>query len=292
MVESYFHFTKMHGLGNDFVLLDTISQNLKIDPLLIRRIADRHYGIGCDQVLIVEAPYEPDLDFNYRIFNADGKEVEQCGNGARCFGRYVYDQGLTDKKNLLIGTLAGRISIDLSDIDNIEVNMGAPIFNPKLIPFNAKVALPLPVLGRFRIQLNKVEREVTVLSMGNPHCVINVHTIKEAPLEEIGNLLQNHPAFPKGVNVSFIEVLARNHIKCRTFERGVGETFACGSAACAGVVCGILQKELNAEVKVDMTGGSLTVKWDGEETGAVFLSGPAKSVFQGEFCLKTREAST
>jgi diaminopimelate epimerase len=280
-------FTKMHGLGNDFVILDNISQAIKIDYALIRKIADRNFGIGCDQVLVVDPPMDPQLDFNYRIFNADGKEVAQCGNGARCFGRYVYEKGLIDKSHIQIGTSSGKMSINLCDLSHIQVDMGIPQFSPKAIPLNTKFAHKLANPGRYKINLLGNEREVTILSIGNPHCIISVPATSEAAVNEVGKALQNHPAFPKGVNVSFIQVLARNHVKCRVFERGVGETLACGSAACAAVIAGILHQELNSEVKVDMAGGSLTVSWQPQE--AVYLSGPAKSVFQGEFYLSTSE---
>jgi len=280
-------FTKMHGLGNDFVVLDNISQAIKVDHLLVRKIADRNFGIGCDQVLVVDPPSMPDVDFNYRIFNADGKEVAQCGNGARCFGRYVFASGLTDKKMIQIGTSNGKMEIDVSDLTHIRVDMGVPQFGAKAIPLNPKFAEKVSNPARYKINLLGNEREVTILSVGNPHCIISVPATSEAAVNEVGKALQQHPAFPKGVNVSFLQVLARNHAKCRVFERGVGETLACGSAACAAVIAGILQEELNSTVKVDMPGGSLTVSWTPDKP--VFLSGPAKSVFAGEFYLSTTE---
>lgn len=286
MMTSHIHFTKMHALGNDFVILDNISQNVKVDSALAQKLADRNFGIGCNQVLVVEPPNDPKLDFDYRIFNADGKEVTQCGNGARCFGRYVYDTGLTDKTLLHVGTLSGKISIDVSDLERIQVDMGSPQFSPKAIPLNVKETIKLPQQGRYKIELLGNNREVSILSMGNPHCVISVPATSEAAVNEVGMALQNHPAFPKGVNVSFVQVLARNHIKCRVFERGVGETLACGSAACAAVVMGVLQEELNPEVKVDMVGGSLIVNWQPEKS--VILSGAATSVFRGQFCMLTK----
>jgi len=275
------HFTKMHGLGNDFVVLDNITQSLKIEPRLIRRISDRNFGIGCDQILIVEPPTQPDLDFNYRIFNADGKEVSQCGNGARCIGRYIYDNGFSDKKVLKIGTLAGEITIVLSDLTSIQVDMGKPNFHPDSIPLKLNALTVLPLEGRYRIKIFNEERDVTILSLGNPHCVFLVFNTEEADVKAIGEALQKHPAFLKGVNVSFVQVLARNHIKCRVFERGVGETLACGTAACASVITGVLQEQLNPEVKVDMPGGALTVRWEAQ--GSAFLSGPTMNVFHGEF---------
>jgi diaminopimelate epimerase len=286
-MSTYIHFTKMHGLGNDFVVIDNVTQYIRLDPRLICRIADRNFGIGCDQVLVVEPPSDPTVDFNYRIFNSDGKEVSQCGNGARCFGRYVYERGLTGKKQLRLGTIAGNLSVDISDLSCIQVDLGEPQFSPKVIPLNIKAVTKLHNQGCYKIELLGNLRDVVILSMGNPHCVISVPATTEAAVMEVGKALQKHPAFPKGVNVSFMQVLARNHIKVRVYERGVGETLACGSAACAAVVAGILHEELNPEVKVDMTGGGLTVKW--ENQGSVLLSGPAIAVFHGEFSLMRQE---
>lgn len=276
-------FTKMQGVGNDFVLIDNISQNLVLEASLVRQIADRHFGIGCDQVLIAEPPSDPELDFTYRIFNSDGKEVAQCGNGARCFGRFVYERGLTDKTLLKVGTLSGPLSIDISDLSRIQVNMGQPRFDPRAIPLDLTAITALEKTARYRLTLPGLTRDVTVLSLGNPHCVISVPSVEEAPIAELGKALQNHPAFPAGVNVSFVQLLARNHIRCRVYERGAKETLACGSAACAAVIAGILQAELNPEVKVDLRGGVLTVNWRSEQP--VFLIGPAILVFQGEFSL-------
>lgn len=281
------HFTKMHGLGNDFVILDNITQSIKMEPALAKRLADRHFGIGCDQILLIEPPHEPNLDFTYRIFNADGKEVMQCGNGARCFGRYVYENGLTDKTLIQVGTLAGKIVIDVSDLSNIQVNMGRPQFSPVSIPLNSKEVFQLSDKGRYKIPLLGNERDVTILSLGNPHCVISVPATSEAAVSEVGIALQEHPAFPQGVNVTFLQVLARNHVKCRVFERGAGETFACGSAACAAVVAGVLQEELNREVKVDMGSGALTVRWDLDDF--IYLSGPTRTVFKGVFAMSHQE---
>lgn len=286
---THFHFTKMHGLGNDFVVIDNITQNVKIDSNLAKRIANRHFGIGCDQLLLIEPPYEPQLDFTYRIFNADGKEVTQCGNGARCFGRYVFENALTDKTVIQVGTLAGKLIIDVSDLTNIQVNLGRPLFSPNAIPLNLKDVLPLPAKGRYKITLLDNERDVTILSMGNPHCVIFVPATSEAAVNEVGMALQNHPAFPQGVNVTFLQVLAKNHVKCRTYERGTGETFSCGSAACAAVIAGVLQEELNREVKVDMGNGALTVRWDLDDY--VYLSGPTRTVFHGILALNQVEES-
>lgn len=280
-------FTKMHGIGNDFVILDNITQAIKITPLLIRRIADRHIGIGCDQVLIVEPPLEASMDFTYRIFNADGIEVAQCGNGARCFARYVYDRGLTDKTNLQLNTLNGTLNVNISDPTNIQVNMGKPVFEPSEIPLQTKGLSSAPQTGRYRMKLLGQEKELTVLSLGNPHAIVFVPSLSEPPVQAAGKALQKHAAFPKGVNLTFMQVLARNHVRCRVYERGVGETLACGSAACAAVIAGILQEELNPEVKVDMEGGSLTVRWHRDSD--VILSGSAISVFQGAFNLHAHD---
>lgn len=281
------HFTKMHGLGNDFVVVDNITQSVKIDSHLAKRIADRHFGVGCDQILLIEPPHEPDLDFTYRIFNADGKEVTQCGNGARCFGRYVFENALTDKTVIQVGTLAGKLIIDVSDLSNIQINLGRPQFSPAAIPLSLKDVFQLPPKGRYKITFLDNERDVTILSMGNPHCIIFVPATSEAAVNEVGMALQNHPAFPEGVNVTFLQVLARNHVKCRVYERGAGETFACGSAACAAVVAGVLQEELNREVKVDMGNGALTVRWDLDDY--VYLSGPTRTVFHGVLALNQTE---
>jgi len=276
-------FTKMHGLGNDFVVLDNIRQSLKMDTQLAKKIADRHLGIGCDQVLVVEPPSSPDVDFDYRIFNADGNEVMQCGNGARCLARYIHDHGLTDKKTILLATQSTKMSVSLEDLLSIEVNMGIPRFEPNAIPFQSNTAEPLGPQGRYRIQLSNQSKDITVMSLGNPHCTLTVPSLNEVAINELGAALQQHPAFVDGVNVSFLQVLAKNHAKCRVFERGVGETQACGSAACAAVMAGIIQNELNHEVQVDMLGGSLTVRWIPEQ--GLLLSGATASVFHGDFAL-------
>ena len=277
----------MHSLGNDFVIFDTIRQNAIVSPTLIRHIADRHCGIGCDQVLLVGPPFYSHLDFHYRIFNANGKEVTQCGNGARCFGRYVFEQGLTNKKLLKIGTLSGKMKINLHDLSAISVEIGVPQFAPAMIPLNSKKVTSISKNGRYKIHWQGNERVVHILSLGNPHCVMFVSSLQNVPVTEVGQALQRHPAFPEGVNVSFVQLLARNHIQCRVFERDVGETQACGSAACAAVAAGILQGELSREVQVSMPGGNLTVSWPMGKS--ILLSGPTKMVFQGTFCSKRPE---
>ncbi len=270
------HFSKMHGLGNDFMVVDGVTQNLYLSPDKIRQLADRHLGIGFDQLLVVEPPYDPDQDFHYRIFNADGGEVEQCGNGARCFARFVRLKGLTHKNRIQVSTQGGPLVLDLEGEDRVTVNMGVPNFEPGALPFRA----------------NKVEKTYllpteaqTVLagavSMGNPHCVIRVDDINSAPVESVGPLLERHERFPKGVNVGFMQVLNANHIKLRVFERGAGETQACGTGACAAAVIGQFQGLLGDRVRVDLPGGTLQIRWGGEGK-PVYMTGPAVHVYDGQ----------
>ncbi|MBY6187489.1 diaminopimelate epimerase [Marinobacter hydrocarbonoclasticus] len=270
------HFSKMHGLGNDFMVVDGITQNLYLSPEKIRQLADRHLGIGFDQLLVVEPPYDPDQDFHYRIFNADGGEVEQCGNGARCFARFVRLKGLTHKNRIQVSTQGGPLVLELDGEDRVTVNMGVPNFEPAALPFRA----------------NKVEKTYllpteaqTVLagavSMGNPHCVIRVDDIQSAPVETVGPLLERHERFPKGVNVGFMQVLNPNHIKLRVFERGAGETQACGTGACAAAVVGQFQGILGDRVRVDLPGGTLQIRWAGEGK-PVYMTGPAVHVYDGQ----------
>ena len=271
-------FTKMQGLGNDFVVLDGINQSINLDQQQIRLLADRHFGIGCDQLLLVEKA-AGQADFRYRIFNADGSEVEQCGNGARCFVRYVHDHGLTQKNEIRIETLSGVISPKLEINGNVTVNMGKPLFEPEAIPFVAeKIALTYP--------LEMPDKPVTIstLSMGNPHAVRVVQEIETAPVETEGAFIETHPRFPKRVNVGYMQVIDRNHIKLRVFERGAGETLACGTGACAAVVTGINLGLLDNQVTVSTRGGELTISWQGEDA-PVWMTGPAVTVFEGEINL-------
>ncbi|WP_292993202.1 diaminopimelate epimerase [Nitrosomonas sp.] len=271
-------FTKMQGLGNDFVVLDGINQSINLDQQQIRLLADRHFGIGCDQLLLVEKA-AGQADFRYRIFNADGSEVEQCGNGARCFVRYVHDHGLTQKNEIRIETLSGVISPKLEINGNVTVNMGKPLFEPEAIPFVAeKIALTY--------QLEMPDKPVTIstLSMGNPHAVRVVQEIETAPVETEGAFIETHPRFPKRVNVGYMQVIDRNHIKLRVFERGAGETLACGTGACAAVVTGINLGLLDNQVTVSTRGGKLTIGWQGEDA-PVWMTGPAVTVFEGEINL-------
>ena len=280
-------FAKMHGVGNDFVVFDGISQRVDLTPQRIRRIADRHFGIGCDQVLLVEKPTAAGADFRYRIFNADGGEVEQCGNGARCFVRFVCDQGLTAKREIRVETLSGLISPRLESNGEVTVNMGAPIFEPERIPFVSKSSELVQSL-----QVEGQTVQITAISMGNPHAVQVVADAEAAPVTTQGPLIENHPAFPKRVNAGFMEIANRGHIRLRVWERGAGETLACGTGACAAVVTGIRRGLLDSPVRVTTHGGDLTIRWDGADNAAnnaqsavVWMTGPAVKVFDGEIDL-------
>ncbi|MBG57346.1 MAG: diaminopimelate epimerase [Porticoccus sp.] len=268
-------FTKMHGLGNDFVVIDGVSQAIAMTPVLARKLADRHFGIGCDQVLVVEPPSRHDVDFRYRIFNQDGNEVEQCGNGARCFAKFVRDRHLTGKSTLRVETATGVITLRVKANDLIEVNMGVPILTPPDIPFVADrkaISYPLSVDGK--------ELSISAVSMGNPHAVLTVSDIQTAPVDTLGPAIECHHCFPQRVNVGFMQILNRQQINLRVFERGAGETLACGSGACAAVVAGHLQDLLDSSVTVNLPGGSLQIEWPGENQ-PVIMSGPATTVFHG-----------
>ncbi|GIU43430.1 diaminopimelate epimerase [Shewanella algidipiscicola] len=273
-------FSKMHGLGNDFMVVDGVTQNVYFSPEQIKRLADRNFGVGFDQLLLVEPPYDPELDFHYRIFNADGSEVEQCGNGARCFARFVRNKGLTNKHKIKVSTASGKITLRLEHDGNVTVNMGVPILDPSQIPFSAKKAEKT-----YLLQTQRGDEMRTFLcgavSMGNPHCVLDVDDISSADVAGIGALLTHHERFPKGVNVGFMQVVNRGHIKLRVYERGAAETLACGSGACAAVVVGQLQGKLDKRVRVDLPGGTLTINWEGE--GApLWMTGPAEHVYDGQ----------
>ncbi|WP_035384186.1 diaminopimelate epimerase [Ferriphaselus sp. R-1] len=272
-------FTKMHGAGNDFVVLDGIRQDLALSPEQIRLLADRHFGVGCDQILLVEQAQHPEADFRYRIFNADGGEVEQCGNGARCFVRFVHDKKLTHKREIVVETKSGLISPRLEDDGRVTVNMGAPIFAPERIPFvsdSEAVVQTLEVAGS--------TVEITAVSMGNPHAVQVVADAHAAPVAEQGPLIESHPRFPRRVNAGFMQVVDRGHIRLRVYERGAGETLACGTGACAAVVAGIRRGLLDEQVNVATHGGVLTIRWAGEGQ-PVWMTGPALTVFEGEINL-------
>jgi len=270
-------FTKMQALGNDFIIIDLVTQRLLLNREQIRRLADRNFGIGCDQVLLVEPPLASNHDFHYRIYNADGTEIEQCGNGARCFATFVRDQQLSDKKELTIGTKKSTLKLKLLDNDDVEVNMGKPIFDPQNIPFKT----PFPDKS-YNIKVNNTSLQAFVLSMGNPHCVINVPNITKAKVSEHGSILSSHSRFPEGANISFMEIISSEAINLRTYERGVGETLACGSAACAAVVAGIKQEKLTNEVEVNLPHGKLSINWQ-DHDAPVIMTGPTFATFQGRF---------
>lgn len=272
-------FTKMHGLGNDFVVIDLITQRFKIRPHHIRKIADRHFGIGCDQVLLVEIPEQPDVDFRYRIFNAEGSEVEQCGNGARCFARFVRDKKLTGKDVIKVETLGGILELEMTDNRQVRVDMGEPILDPKRIPFEADAQAE-----SYHIEVDGQQWQAGAVSMGNPHVVLSVADVNAAPVETLGPLLEHHSRFPQRVNVGFSQLIDRSAIRLRVFERGVGETLACGTGACAAVVSGIVQGQLDANVSVALPGGSLSIEWQGVGH-PVIMTGPATTVFEGQIQL-------
>ena len=269
-------FTKMHGIGNDFVVLDATRTPLALAPAQLRRLADRHFGIGCDQILLIEPPKSPETDFHYRIFNADGGEVEQCGNGARCFVRYVHDKGLTAKREIRVGTLGGIIVPRLEADGQVSVNMGVPVFEPARIPFQAdEQALT------YNLALGEESIEISALSMGNPHAVQVVGDVTRAPVSTQGPAMEKHPRFPQGANAGFLEVVDRSHGKLRVYERGAGETLACGTGACAAVVAGIARGLFDSPVAIAMRGGGLGISWEGPGA-AVIMTGPAATVFEGE----------
>jgi diaminopimelate epimerase len=280
-------FTKMHGAGNDFVVIDAINQQLDLGPEQWRRLADRRFGVGADQILIVERPATPDSDFRYRIYNNDGGEVEQCGNGSRAFVRFVSDKGLTDKRSIRVETMSGIITPRLEDDGSITVDMGAPVLEPARVPFDAAgldaVAEGRDTLWPITVSLKGQEQAVLVstVSMGNPHAVQVVDDVETAPVLETGPQIEHHPRFPRRVNAGFMQVLDRNHVKLRVYERGAGETLACGTGACAAVVAGIRRGLLDAPVQVQARGGKLTINWAGEGQ-PVYMSGPAETVFEGE----------
>jgi len=269
----------MHGLGNDFVVFDATRAPVRLDNRQLRHIADRRFGIGCDQILLVEPAREPGTDFYYRIYNADGSEVEQCGNGARCFARFVRSQGLTGKTVIPVGTAAGPIELHVLADEQVRVNMGAPVLEPAAMPFEAKEQAPL-----YTLPVDGETVEFSALSMGNPHAVLLVDSVGNAPVETLGPLLECHPAFPKRVNVGFMAIRSRQEIDLRVYERGSGETLACGTGACAAVVAGQLRGLLDERVQVHLPGGDLVISWDGEVT-PVWMTGPATEVFEGNIVL-------
>jgi diaminopimelate epimerase len=272
-------FTKMHGAGNDFVVIDGVTQSISLTPAQLRFLGDRHFGVGCDQILLVEPAGSPDADFRYRIFNSDGGEVEQCGNGSRCFVRFVHEKGLSDKRTIRVETAKGMLVLQMQQDGTVTVDMGAPRFAPAEIPFDAPVeavTYPLDVAGR--------NVDINAISMGNPHAVQVVDDVDTAPVATEGPLIEHHPRFPQRVNAGFMQIVSRSEIRLRVYERGAGETLACGTGACAAVVAGIERGLLDHDVLVHARGGDLRISWAGRGQ-SVMMTGPATTVFDSEITL-------
>jgi diaminopimelate epimerase len=269
------NFSKMHGLGNDFVMIDNVTQNVFFSKEKIQQLADRNFGIGFDQMLVVEPPYDPDQDFHYRIFNSDGSEVSQCGNGARCFAKFVKNKGLINKNKIVVSTKSGRMTLYIEKDGLVTVNMGRPIFEPAKIPFKANKQE-----NTYIIREDDATYFCGAVSMGNPHCVLEVDDVEAFDVKKVGKLLGAHERFVEGVNVGFMQIISRSEIKLRVYERGAGETMACGSGACAAVAIGIQQDKLDKDVKVRLVGGALNIKWPSTDA-ALKMTGPAEHVFDG-----------
>jgi len=271
-----FQFTKMHGLGNDFVVIDAISQSISLSAEQICAISDRHFGIGCDQLLLVEKPTDARAEFRYRIFNADGIEVEQCGNGARCFARFVQQQGLTTNNIIPVETAGGLIELKVEG-EQVTVDMGVPDFNPESLPYEVEKQAET-----YNLMVNGAEYAIGAVSVGNPHAVMIVDDVESIDIEVLGKAIESHPSFPKRVNAGFMQILNSDEIRLRVYERGVGETQACGTGACAAVAVGRKLGKLNEQVTAKLHGGNLTINWLGEGQ-ALLMKGPATTVFQGHF---------
>lgn len=266
----------MHGLGNDFMVIDAITQTVDLNAEKIRFLADRHFGVGFDQLLLVETPQYDEAELRYRIFNADGGEVEQCGNGARCFARFVVDKGLTQSQSIKVETSSGLIVLNIEKDNQVTVNMGIPNLAPSSLPFDAtQIALS------YELELEGEFYPIAAVSIGNPHAVLRVDDIKQAQVERLGPQIESHHRFPQRVNVGFMQVLSKNAIKLRVYERGAGETLACGTGACAAVVAGQIQGWLNEIVKVGLPGGELVIRWQGGDN-PIYMTGPATYVFEGQ----------
>lgn len=272
-------FTKMQGLGNDFAVIDATQKPLQLTAQQIKKMSDRHFGIGFDQLLVIEASSDAAADFNYRIFNADGSSAEQCGNGARCIGKYIHDHKLSAKKEIVVSTLAGNLPIILEADGQVTVNMGIPIFDPKMIPYKATHQT-----DRYQLPLENESITIGSVSMGNPHAVILVTDASTAPVKELGTKIENHPNFPKRTNVEFMQIINPQQIHLRVFERGAGETLACGTGACAAVVIGRLWQKLAEKVSVHLPGGTLIISWQGPNH-PVWMTGPAEEVFTGTYTI-------
>ncbi|WOD11569.1 diaminopimelate epimerase [Pseudomonas sp. NyZ704] len=269
-------FTKMHGLGNDFMVIDLVTQHAQLSAKLIRQWSDRHTGIGFDQLLVVEPPGNPDMDFRYRIFNADGGEVEQCGNGARCFARFVQDKRLTAKSEIHVETAGGAIILNVNADGQITVDMGAPRFSPAQIPFQADTEALT-----YTLEVGEQQLQISTVSMGNPHSVTLVDDLDSFPVASLGPLIEKHPRFDQGVNAGFMQLIDRHHARLRVYERGAGETLACGTGACAAAVAGIRLGHLVSPVSIQLPGGSLHIEWAGPGQ-PVMMTGPATRVYEGQ----------
>lgn len=274
-------FTKMHGLGNDFMAIDLVTQRLELTKELVQLLGDRHLGIGFDQLLVVEPPMRPDVDFSYRIFNTDGTEVEQCGNGARCFARFVQARKLSFKQRLRVETASGIISLTTDRYGWVEVDMGKPKFEPSEIPFTPRATTKIQ--NAYHLNVNGTPVQLYVANMGNPHAVIRVDNVLEADVETLGKAIESHPAFPERVNVGFMQVMNQRHIRLRVYERGVGETQACGTGACAAVAVGIREGWLDEgeDIRAQLYGGSMIIKW--QPGYSVMMTGPTAFVYEGVF---------
>ncbi len=273
-------FTKMHGLGNDFMVLDLVTQKVKITPKLVKKLGDRNFGVGFDQLLLVEPPTEPDVDFRYRIFNQDGSEVENCGNGARCFAKFVRDKRLTGKDEVTVQTACGRAVLKIHEDKRVQVDMGEPILSPEKIPFQAPQQASTYTVS-VDADGNTQSVELSAVSMGNPHGVLLVNNTEHAPVETLGAALESHSCFPAKANIGFMQILSRTEVNLRVFERGVGETLACGTGACAAVVAGKLRGQLDMPVTVHLPGGDLEIDWQGLGH-SVIMTGPATTVYEGQ----------
>jgi diaminopimelate epimerase len=278
-----FEFTKMHGLGNDFVVVDAISQEVQLSPDQVRFIANRHFGVGCDQLLLVERPRQQAAEFRYRIFNADGGEVQQCGNGARCFARFVHDRGMTASTTIPVETAGGMIQLKLEDDGQVTVDMGVPSFDPASLPFEPENEAEQEQ-EYHQLVVNGEKYAIGAVSVGNPHAVLLVESVDEAPVATLGAAIESHERFPERVNVGFMEILDRAHIRLRVFERGAGETLACGTGACAAVAVGIHNSLLDHAVQVTLKGGNLTIRWQGHGN-TLLMTGPAQTVYEGKMKL-------
>jgi diaminopimelate epimerase len=276
----------MQGLGNDFVVIDGVRQDVRLSTAVLRLLADRRFGVGCDQILLVERATRPDADFRYRIFNADGGEVEHCGNGARCFVKFVRDQGLTDRRRIIVETAGGLIALEEADDGAVTVDMGPPRFAPADVPFEAQADAPVHVLD-----VDGTSVELSVLSMGNPHAVQVVADVDRAPVAAEGPRIEHHRRFPQRVNAGYLQVIDRANIRLRVWERGVGETLACGTGACAAVVTGIRRGLLDAVVRVATRGGTLVIEWRGPGH-PVLMTGPATTVFEGTWAVPAEGAGS